>query len=246
MPVTNYKIWGIGSPVGIGVTKSFHVGVAGIAKSNLPGPPTTVANELVCNRLANVLLLPAQPGFTIEHNGQLHFVSLNFNLAGHGLPPANCTALVAALPLVSAGILLFDMWVANWDRHRGNLNFDTTSGRAQIFDHSHALLGDGVAALPGKVNDCGIGPIGRHCVANELVSTQHLSEWAKRIESIPEYYIRTVLADVAVPEFGVTAADADACAQFLIDRRPKLIGLMLANKGHFPKVLASEWSTLVP
>ncbi|MCB9654160.1 MAG: hypothetical protein H6729_08540 [Deltaproteobacteria bacterium] len=55
-----------------------------------------VANELIAEHLARALLLPIPPGFIIEHKGKPHYVSLNFNLSGEDLPPANPQA--AAVP----------------------------------------------------------------------------------------------------------------------------------------------------
>src|SRR5262249_23482686 len=137
MPATRYKIWQIGAAVGDGATHSFHVGVAGIAKGASVDLPYVVANELLCNLLARSIFLPTPPGFIIEHNNQPHYVSLNFNLAGHDLPPADAAALVANHPRLACGIVLFDMWVVNDDRHGRNIVFDTASNKVEVFDHSH-------------------------------------------------------------------------------------------------------------
>lgn len=241
--VSAYKIWAVGPRVGNSATNPLHVGVAGIAKSNVPGPPTTVANELVCSRLASVLLLPTPPGFLIDHNGSPHFVSLNFNLAGHSLPPVNGAEMVAAHPELSWGIVLFDMWILNSDRHSQNVAYDKSTNAVQIFDHSHALFARGRqqmtlnSALPG---------IGGHCIAQHLTSLAGLDVWCARIASLPDFFVRTSVKDVADPQFGVTPDDATFCADWLLDRRGKLKSIVLANQAAFPKISAADWSAAVP
>jgi hypothetical protein len=102
-----------GAPVDSGATQSFHVGVAGVAKGNAAGLPFVVTNELLCGHLARVLLPPVPPGFIIDHNGTPHYVSLNFNLAGEDLPPADPGAIANARPDLACGIVLFDIWMVN-------------------------------------------------------------------------------------------------------------------------------------
>ncbi len=127
MPATKYKVWAVGAPLGVGATGALHIGIAGIAKPNSAALPLVVANELVCGLLAKAILLPSPPGFIIEHNSQPYYVSLNFNLAGVALPPADVKKLVASQPELASGVLLFDAWVANGDRHRANIAYDEYS-----------------------------------------------------------------------------------------------------------------------
>lgn len=241
MPVTYYKIWSTGPAVGDGATQSVHVGVAGIAKGNTPGPPTTVANELVCNRLASALLLPIPPGFLIEHSGKPHFVSLNFNLAGQQLPPVVPTEVVTAHPELSWGIVLFDMWVVNWDRHSRNLAYDKPSNRVQIFDHSHTLLSRG---LPVLVANKGAPGIERHCIAPVITSLTGASAWHQRILSLPEHYLRAVVTELGESQFNVSQSDAAALADFLLERRPLLLDIARSHQSIFPNINAADWQQL--
>jgi hypothetical protein len=236
-----YKIWQKGAPVGKGATQSVHVGVAGIAKGNKPGPPSTVANELIASRLAGVLLLPIPPGFLIELEGEPHFVSLNFNLAGQELPPADGQAVIAHDQHIAVGVVLFDAWIVNHDRHEQNLSHDQIGKKIQIFDHSHALMGTGRQHL---VNSENVPAIGNHFVARELKSLAGMHEWHKRMMSVPEYYIRSVVMDAASPELGLSSDDAKFCADFLVQRRVKLIEIFKANPLSLPKVAPDEWNSL--
>lgn len=241
VPATHYKVAAKGGPVGKGVTGSVFVSVHGIAKSGSTQYPTLVANELVCSRLASALLLPVPPGFLIKLENVLNFVSLDFNLAGQSLPPADGSAVVQAFPELSWGIILFDMWVLNGDRHNGNLSYDTVANKVQLFDHSHALFAHG-----NFQNVATATAIGGHCLAAEMTSLDGLKEWHSHILALPERFVRSVVGDVAADEFGVTTAGAQECADFLIARRVNLINIAKANAGTFPKVPAAKWSGDLP
>ena len=86
-----------------------HVGVAGLAKGANQDQPFAVANELVCGNLAQAIRLPIPPGFIVDWEGQPYYVSLNFNLAGEDLPPADIVNLVARKADLACGIVLFDI-----------------------------------------------------------------------------------------------------------------------------------------
>lgn len=238
MPATRYKVWGIGGAVGVGVTDSLHVGVAGVAKTSSPTLPHVVVNELVCGRLANVLLLPVPPGFIIEHAAKPYYVSLNFNLAGHDLPPADPAAMMTVHPQVGAGIVAFDAWIVNPDRHRGNIAFDTTTKRVQVFDHSHAFYADNGANLLDHENDLGFTR--GHCLANELRAVDGLLMWCDRIQSIPPYYIKTVVESSV--DVGLPSGDVQYCCDFLIQRGAKLMDLFRHEQNLFPNIAAPLWT----
>ena len=237
MPATHYKVVAKGGPVGQGVTGSVYVSVHGVAKSNSAQYPTIVANELVCNRLASALLLPVPPGFLIKLDDVSHFASLNFNLSGQSLPPADAAAIVSAFPTLSWGILLFDMWVLNGDRHNGNISHDTIANKVQLFDHSHALF-----ARSDFQSFSNSPAIGGHCLAPAITSLDGLTDWNSHIGAIPERFVRTIVGDVVGDEFGVGTARAQECAEFLIARRSHLIALAKANAALFPKVPADAWT----
>lgn len=164
-----YKIWAMGSPVGLGVTNSVHVGIAGIAKKSSTAFPYIVANEIVCNRIAQALLLPCPPGALTQHNGDTYFFSLDFNLAGMALPPASPISVIAHDPELAWRIILFDILVMNGDRHSQNISFDRTTSTVQIYDHGHAFAGptgDAEINLLAKSSQLAIS---NHCLAGETV-----------------------------------------------------------------------------
>lgn len=230
MPATRYKLASVGSSLGMGATGAFLVNVVGVAKGNATNP-LVVARELICNALARVLLLPTPPGFIIELDTGPHFVSLDFNIAGEGLPPINPPDVYAAKPHVCAGIVAFDSWVRNGDRHTQNLAFDADSQRLSMFDHSHVSLDDGA---PGMALD-----IGGHCLVPVLASAADLIQWANFIRTIPDRYISELVASTV--SVGLPEANAANLVQFLIDRRNNLEGLLRHNAGMFAAIPADSW-----
>lgn len=234
MPATNYKITTVGPPVGKGVMQSVYVTLAGIAKKSDPGQPYVVANELICNQLARMLLLPCPPGAMMAHGGAPHFFSLDFNLAGHALPPADPSAIVKHDPVLSWGIILFDVLVMNADRHRENIAFDTTQKKVQIFDHSHAFLGT-AGDIPARLASVGGQlAIGRHCLAAQIGTDDGKDLWIERIKQIPDFFIDGVID--AASKVGLPAPHVKDCKLHLKHRRDGLKALVEANIVSFPSL----------
>jgi hypothetical protein len=84
--------------------------------------------------------------------------------------------------------------------------------------------------------------IASHCVARCLSSLRGLRPWFDRIASLPEFYIRQVLQDAV--EVGLPAADKDFCAEYLLERRTRLLDLVRSNTGSFPKIHSALWDDL--
>ncbi len=198
--------------------------------------PFVVINELVCWHLAQALLLPIPPGFLIEHDAVPHYVSLNFNLAGEELPPADAADVVAADPALACGIVAFDAWLLNADRHPGNIAHDAATGRVQIFDHANAFLGKGRAhleVLKGSLD------ISNHCLVRELRTPAGFSHWLPRMAAIPRYYIEDVVRSTM--ELGLSADDAGFCIDVLETRRRALPEMLRRSRDAFPRIEARLW-----
>lgn len=127
MPLTAYKVWAVGSPVGIGVTQAINVGLAAIAKKATSTDPYIVSNETICNQIAQILLLPCPPGSLLFRAGEQYFASLNFNIGDLTLPPADPGVIVDLHVELSWGIILFDVLCMNADRHTGNISHDQST-----------------------------------------------------------------------------------------------------------------------
>lgn len=243
MPAPCYKVFQWGSPIGDGVTGALYVFVAGVAKQSSTPHPYIVANELLCNRLARAILLPVPPGFLLERDGEPCYASLDFNLSGEQLPPANVPRLVNEKPRVAAGIVAFDIWIVNGDRHRRNIAYDTVQSKVHVYDHSHAFFQypDGRQRL--RQNEDRLGLNG-HCVAAELNTLAYVEEWINRIRAIPQYYVEEAVKDAT--DAGLPEGEVDFCVEFLLDRRDRLAGLVDSNRSDFPNVRPDMWNGFAP
>lgn len=222
--------------MGAGATGAVHIGFAAIAKKSTVTEPYIVANELVCNGLAQLLLLPCPPGALVSHSGESYYATLNFNMSGMSLPPADCEALVQHDPRTAWGIALFDTLIMNEDRHDENVSFDETSHEIQVFDHSHAFLGtsgdinSNLSDLVDKIS------IGAHCIAAEITTAEGFAMWCDRIKSIPDFLIDG-LVDAAC-EVGIPVSDRQICVSTLRTRRDRIDNLIKDNLASFPKLPA--------
>lgn len=254
MPVINYRLLSVKDPLNIGIAGGMHLTVAAVGKQNVDNAPYCIPNEMICGELGRFLRLPVPPlGVVAEEGGEAWFASLNFNLTGNDLPPVKPSDCVRLLPSRSAGVLLFDIWIANLDRNRKNLALDllATPPLMSVFDHGHALFGyakdKGVERLAEHMDTLGISwktgePLEsgrhRHCLLDAVNSDAHFDHWMKRIESTPNFYIEEVCRD-ALP-YGMSAAEGDAAAGFLKARRDNIRKLVNDNRAEFTAI--TQWS----
>lgn len=235
-----YKVWATGATTAHhGGVRTVPVGVTTIAKRGTDELPYTVANEWICNRLAGALLLPCSPGMLIDRDGETWFASLHFLGEPAEPPPARPARLVAEHPSLSTGITLFDIWVLNQDRHRGNIAMDTTGEapphqRVHIFDHESALVRGRHGLQEQRRYQDGLG-VGEHCLLNVLDTWDHVPLWTERIQAIPSFFI-TGLFDAVVEEALMEAEVATQCVTFLLDRQRRLPDLLYTRRARFGKL----------
>lgn len=229
---TNYKVIGWGPNIGDGVSQAQYLQLSGVAKRNSTAEPNIVAAEMIAARLGQAILLPIPPAFIVEGEKGPWFASLDFNLAGESLPPVEPAEIVTRFPATSAGIVVFDAWIMNRDRHCWNLAHHTQTGRLQVFDHSRALMPSiGQREFAERFrNALAIGH--HHCLARHIVDEFPLAQWIDRIRRIPTYYIREVLAE-AVP-LGLEPDNVTYFLNLLLERRGRLPQLLRENRRYFP------------
>ena len=232
MTTANYKVLSWLDPVGQGVSDACFVGISGVAKTNSAREPNIVAAELIAARLGQAILLPIPPAFIVDRDGEPWFTSLDFNLAGEALPPVNGGAAVDRFPDICAGIVVFDAWIMNEDRHCRNLACHTASGRLQVFDHSRALMPhrDQREFAANNGDNLAIGS--NHCLAAHLVDELGFTEWIRRIQEIPTFYIRQVLKDAVT--VGLRSHNVNFFFHLLLERRNRLRQLLKDHRSSFP------------
>jgi len=183
------------------------------------------------------------PGAIVE-DGKTHekwFASLDFNLVGEDLPPVTAARCAKELPELSTGLLLFDSFICNPDRHARNLavNFLATPPTMSVFDHGHALLGDaagGVERLAGFVGRLGMtgGSVSEghpHVLLDHLGTSEYFEGWLGRIEGLPDYVVRGACDDVV--GLGINTEEAGRIADFLLARRKQLRTIVSDNHQEF-------------
>lgn len=247
MPVGVYKIVGSVDPLSRnqkGVSDTFVTGAqVYLKKPNDTPPPYYVANEYICAELARLIRLPVPPAFVARYGGDLCFCSLDYNLSADRLPPIDPEVAIREEPNLCAGVIAFDIWVANTDRHRRNISFQATRDphRLNAIDHGHALFAasDSLtwAADRFAVEGAQRGGRGnRQCLLDWLADDQRLSDWVGRIERLDSGTIREIFQDAIAAELPEDLAKQGA--SFLLDRRQKLRQLVSSNRAEFPKITA--------
>lgn len=245
MAIGKYFVFGTLTPLDIderGVGQTFtsdaHIYVK---KPNGHPPPYDVANEYVCGELARMIRLPVPPGFIgLLPDGSHTYCSLGFNLKGEKAPPIIPGRAAVSEPDLCTGVIIFDIWIANTDRHHKNISYKAQRAphRLQAIDHGHALFG---FWKPGElVDDLAIvgGPgRNRHCLLDWLPTADYVSKWVARIQALPAEIIREVVMDSV--SLGVPRHLAEQGVQFLLGRRMKLPELIRSNKSEFTSV--SDW-----
>jgi hypothetical protein len=173
---------------------------------------------------------------------KLWFGSLDFNLDSHTMPPVDTAACVRDMPVESTGLLMFDVLIANNDRH--TTNFEVDPPRMSVFDHSHCLFGTNahqgearLAAMTGRLAITG-SPVtagNRHCLLDVLDTGAHFGRWVDRIKQVPDFFIEDVVDDVR--DAGITAAEATSVVTFLKERRDTIWEIVNAHSVEFKAVI---------
>jgi len=228
-----------------GASQGFLAQVSGVVKDNRAAP-YCIANEYLAGRVGAFLGLPIPPCAVVIDGttpNKPWFGSLDFNLDAHTLPPVVPADCVQAMPKESTGLLLFDVLIANSDRHPSN--FEVDPPRMSVFDHSHCLFGHvagqgeaRLAAMTGRLAITGGGPTGgnRHCLLDVLDRGDYFGYWVERIRLIPDFFIEDVVADVH--DGGINGPEASAVVAFLKTRRDTIWDIVKAHSDEFKAVMA--------
>ncbi len=244
MPAGRYRIASGGQPNPTGVTGSYLITVASVAKPNSANAPYCIPNELICANLGRFLYLPIPPSGVVEAPSTglgPWFASLNFNLTDNSLPPIDPPACEQYLPDLTTGVCLYDILIANPDRHRRNLSVDdrVRPTTMNVFDHSHALFGvepgSGTRRLSNARSQLAIS---KHCLLGIIRTDQYFEKWISRIEAIPDFYIDEICGEAV--GLGIDGTEADMARNFLKERRSNFRSLIAAQQSAFASI--TQWS----
>jgi len=212
--------------------------LSGVAKRDSKDAPYAVANEFICGRLGLLIGLPVPPGaVVVDDDGELAYVSLRFGPRGEPPPPINPQKFVEDNPSTVAGVIAFDCWIRNPDRHQHNLAYVRGEPRipVMVFDHSHALLGIQAGEAVQQLQETVDEPLISGILRRHVTSGREFGYWADRIRAVSSALIRDICRTVVHAD-GITADECTAAAEFLIRRKDRVLEMIRASKGRMPNV----------
>jgi hypothetical protein len=230
---------------GFGYTQAFH-------KAPTESIPFRIPSEFVASKIGQLLGLPIPPcAITVFGPEKIKlFSSLDFDFERSSLVPVLGDIVVSKLPLLCAGVVVFDIFIGNEDRHDENVVVDRGSDpkRIHVFDHDHALLSGmnhhGIDKLEKLSNDIGITgkpPLNnnRHVFLDELRSEKDLNYWVQRVSAIPEFMLDD-LCRFARNELELAPQVASALSDFLRYRKRDLHRLIHQSQSEFTSI--ANWT----
>ena len=231
-----------------GASDTRKVELHGYAKLNSVGGPLCVANEYICSRIGDRLSIPVPPGAVIAADaGKKAWLTLSFTPTT--LPPIDAADVATRVPRLAAEVVVFDILIANTDRHAGNLAFRSADRRLEVFDHGHALMGAGPAAgvskFQGFANALAIdGAAGnRHCLLDLLTSVPHVMAAVELVEAnLTDAMIRRITEEAKLLRVGFS--EAGPLADALILRRSRIRDLIRKASHEFKGIPTAEWSSI--
>lgn len=139
-------------------------------------------------------------------------------------------------------MLLFDIWIANEDRHDKNLLVDNVAEPTEmfVFDHDQALFGGmlsvGVDRLDKLIDRLGVTGFtvtggNQHVFLPHVTSRQFFNDWLGRISSVREWFIENVCQSAR--KIGLKKEEADKAQEFLIYRSKNLQDIIRRHRVEF-------------
>jgi HipA-like protein len=213
--------------------------MSGVAKVGSANQRYVVPNEFICGRLGLMIGLPVPPGVVVRTDqDDLAYVALRFGKKGELPPPVIAEHAAQDNPAMTAGVIAFDCWMSNTDRHSGNLAYSRQGVDFAVFDHSHALLGanpaTGQAYLAGRKDR----PVVSSCLGPHVTTAKFFSRWTQRIGALPDDLIEDIVSTVTC-KGGLTNDEAEAVVDFLRYRQSRVLSMLKQSRAEMPK--ASDW-----
>jgi hypothetical protein len=191
-----------------------------------------VANEFICARLAIGLGLPVPMGDAATLNDQSAWVSAEIVLDGVALPDVDPDVIATAAPSDVAGICVFDVWVANYDRSPDNVLYHPKIGLWAI-DHEHALGGPSPSL--GDLNHEVLNPVHWPLLAPDKLNTVYLRSWCELVRQISPGMIDAALREAQARKL-INTVTRVALQRFLSERSRMIDHLLEKSIGeeHVP------------
>ncbi|USQ89250.1 hypothetical protein NFX46_39265 [Streptomyces phaeoluteigriseus] len=201
--------------------------------------PYCVVNDYVATALGTAMGVPVPPGTLVKLGPGWGFLSLGFGEHGKRPPPADFEELAVDRPWEATGVVVLDQWIANPDRHDGNLAYMASLGVA-AFDHDQALFG---ACPPGEGIDSLRQTLDRRVSRHELVpylkTIEHLQSWITRAQSITRMELGRIVW-TCVDAGLLSRLEAETLVEFLEYRQLNIGRFITESYSEFTSV--TEWT----
>lgn len=214
-------------------------------RANWEFSPFAIWNELICGELGRFLRLPIPPfamtRSTLQDKARL-FSSLDFASTRARLPRIIPEFCVQRLEPLCAGVLVFDILIANEDRHDENLVVDQVMQPREmhVFDHDQALLGgcrlkglERLTELRDRLGITGSTVTGgnRHVFIDLITRYASFGEWCDRLRAIPDWFIDSVCTEARA--HGLDPQLSQEVAYFLKYRRDRIHDIVESHRDSF-------------
>lgn len=231
--------------------KTWLVKTEAVGKSQWEESPYLLANEWISANLAQFIRLQVPPFVIVKKRSRKTAMFISYSYDGDTKPDdVEPELLYATHPYECTGIVVFDILIANCDRHGGNLKVDkpTKPTSYYLIDHERALFyiysGEGIKRLKSRENRLGINdgydsdPRDEwHCLIELLDDVELITKWVTRIETIPDWFIDDICEEMW--KVSLTRHECEAVKSFLKKRRDGMERLILDHKDRFP--LITNW-----
>ncbi len=159
--------------------------------------------------------------------------------------------LYETFPELCAGIVMFDILIANRDRGKWNIKVNNPDSPTlvRLIDHERSLFycypKEGEKELLSRVDRLGITPLSRsdgerHCLIKLIDDEDLLFLWVQRIWDIPEWFIESICREVR--RMPLTESEYNSIVKWLTNRRAGIGSLIGKHRDRFPMV--KKWQNL--
>jgi hypothetical protein len=226
-----------------GVNETYIVTHECYAKEWDPGnghnSPWLLPNEWICANLASFLRLDT-PAFSVARKGKSAghpklFLSSSFSRPRDDPPDLEPKIVWDALPDLCCGILIYDVLIANDDRHPGNIGADcpTKPTTLIVFDHDQALFGSNASRLKSERDNLGMDV---HFLQNVVeFREESFKKWIGRVQSIPEWFVKEICQEPVCRKH-FTKRLAEDAYDFLMHRMHNMYSIVKNLKGWAPRI----------
>jgi hypothetical protein len=212
------------------------VTLSGWARQNSEDRPHGVTNDYIASTLGLILGLPVAPVALVAlGGGAVASVSLGFGERGVQPPPADLERLADEHPQDVAGIVVFDQWVLNTDRHDENLASLPAHGMV-AFDHDAAVIGFKPPDSALKNLEAGHdAAVKSHCLAPYVADWSHLEQWVALVQGVSPVALRRVVERTFHARL-INASERDAIVSMLTYRANRIGDMIESREDDFTRI----------